>query len=419
MTSTSRQAGRATRLLAAAGAALLAAALLAAPAGAAPPRQLATDTGLGADPLEAVANAYLATHPDLSPVAALAAATAQANSEKLKLALADRLSTFGGGWFDPYTSAFHIAVTTPAAAGDAAALGRDLGLKVKTHQVARSLDQLKEQAEKLRGGGDALGRAAAGHVGIDVRTNEVVVALPPPQLSGFASAAVPAGVRLEANTGTRTQNDACTSREDCDNNLRAGLRLRRSGALWCSAGFTARGSTGIRWQLTAGHCVGTIGETWSNGTTTQRNIGPLTDSIDSGVVDASAIQVTNAFYSADTVGRIATGASSFAPVTGETFLLVNDVVCLSASTTDPTRSGNPCGTVTSLSDSARRGQVRVEGYDACGGDSGGGWYWLPGSGNRWAVGLHSGSLTGCNVTPGVSWLSPLDSFWTALTYETG
>ena len=39
-----------------------------------------------------------------------------------------------------------------------------------------------------------------------------------------------------------------------------------------------------------------------------------------------------------------------------------------------------------------RGFARVDGLDACGGDSGGGWYWLSGD-IRTAYGIHHGSST--------------------------
>ena len=48
------------------------------------------------------------------------------------------------------------------------------------------------------------------------------------------------------------------------------------------------------------------------------------------------------------------------------------------------------------SDPAVRGMVRVNGLDACGGDSGGGWYWLTPSGRRIAYGIHSRSNIGCH-----------------------
>jgi streptogrisin C len=65
--------------------------------------------------------------------------------------------------------------------------------------------------------------------------------------------------------------------------------------------------------------------------------------------------------------------------------------------------------------------ARVDGLDGCGGDSGGGWYWLSSSGNRYGYGLHSRSWEGCHVSGGDSWFSPLptikDTFTPGLTVE--
>jgi streptogrisin C len=406
------------RYVAAAGAAVLVVTALTTPANASPTGQFkagapAYDTGT--NDLQTVADAYRATFKDLSRDAALTAARAQAGSAKFRQGLDPNKETWAGGWFDPYTAQFHIAVTTQAAANDVAAVAAQTPkLAVKTHLATRSMRELGEMVEQIRNGTDRLAKAANGHVTIDVKTNEVVVRVPQTQFATLTAADVPHGVRVEPGTQVKEHLDACTSRTDCDNDLRAGLVLRRSGTLWCSLGFTAR-SGGVRFALTAGHCIGTIGETWSNGTSTIRTVGPATDFIDSGARDAGAIQVTNAFYSAQTAGRIMIGPSGFAAVTGESFNLVNDVNCLSASFTNPARAGNPCATVTEAGAGIK---TRMSGYDPCGGDSGGGWYWLPGDGTRWAVALHSSSTEGCNVAGGTASASPLLFFWSGLVYET-
>lgn len=405
------------RYLAAVGAAVLVVTAVGVPASAAPSassKSGAYDTGR--NDLQTVADAYRTSFADLSPDAALTAARAQAGSEKFRQGLDVSTDTWAGGWFDPYTAQFHIAVTTPAAAKDVAtAAAGSPRLVVTTHQVARSMKELGETVDRIRDGKDKLAKAANGQVTIDVKTNEVVVRVPAATFSTLAAADVPDGVRVEQGEQVTQHPDACTSRTDCDDDLRAGLVLRRSGTLWCSLGFTARSSSGTRWALTAGHCVGTIGETWSNGTGTIRTVGQATDFLNAGNQDAGAIQVTNAYYSAQTAGRIMIGPSSYSPVTGESYNLVNDVNCLSASYTNPARAGNPCATVTEVGASIK---TKMAGYDPCGGDSGGGWYWLPGSGSRYAVALHSSSLTGCNVANGEAWASPLNAFWSGLTYET-
>jgi streptogrisin C len=420
-----RSVGTAVRLLAVAASAALTASLLAGPASAqpaiGPAAAPAVDQGDAGDARQAIAGAYRAAYPDLTPAAARAAAAAQGQGESLKLALVEHPDTFGGAWFDPYAATYHIAVTTPAARSEVVDLGASLDLTVETHLVEYSLAELEELADELRTGSDALSRAADGQVGIDVTTNEVVVALPSSQLPRFGSAEVPAGVTLVEDEELAVELDVCTSRANCNDSLRSGLVLRRSGVEWCSAGFTAR-SSGTRWVLTSGHCAG-LNESWSTGTSpNQTTIGPMTDAIDSGVVDAGAIRVDNASYAADTLGRIYISGTSWSPVVGAApsmgFILQGETVCISARITAPATVGNPCGVIASTSDPQKRGMMRVSGYDACPGDSGGGWYWLSSSGNRWAYGLHSRSETGCNAAPNNSWFSPIPSFWTGLVYDT-
>jgi streptogrisin C len=61
--------------------------------------------------------------------------------------------------------------------------------------------------------------------------------------------------------------------------------------------------------------------------------------------------------------------------------------------------------------------VRVDGLDACPGDSGGGWYWLTSTGRRYAYGIHSRSDTGCHGSGGGShsWFSALPTVKSTFT----
>ncbi|CAM3459312.1 hypothetical protein KIPE111705_09700 [Kibdelosporangium persicum] len=404
---------RRNAVLAAAGISVLG--VLAAPATAAPAKVTGAYDA-GTDAVATIAQAYLVSHPDLTPAAARAAAQAQSAGEQLKAEIAKEWKTFGGGWFDPYTATYNVAVTSATTGRTLAAVGATKGVKVNTPLVARNFDQLNAEAEALRNGTSALAKAAGGNVGIDVRTNQVVAAVPE---SARRAELGQAGVSVVNGQNTSVQADACTDRANCDDFQAAGLMLRNgAGQHWCSIGFTARNSANQRITLTAGHCSTGIGEVWSNGTATVRTVGSVSGRIDSGVSDVTRIVSTNSFYDNVNSGRIYIGAgSNTSPVKGESFFLVNDVACLSASFTNPARSGNPCATVTNTSDAGTRGMVRIDGYDACGGDSGGGWYWLAPSGNRYAVALHSRSNSGCNVANGTSWASPLSAFYSDLVYE--
>lgn len=404
------------RLLVCAGVAVLAASVVTGPAHAAEP----ASTDSGRDATLSAMRAYQAAYPQITADAAKLAATQQETRKELHNQLDKDPKTYGGGWFDAPSGVTHVALTTEAASSGAAQIGKELGLTVETHLVSRSFTELERLADTVRAGTDELGKLANGQVGVDVTNNVVTVALSEKDMSSLPPGAVPDWVKLIPASTDRTEEDVCSARNNCNDSLRSGLSIFRSGA-GCSQGFTAR-SSGVRWALTAGHCGSGATSTWTTAGTT---IGQLTtvNSIDSGAVDASAIQVTNAGYAADTVGRIAISASTWVPVKGwahtMSFIWVGDTVCLSARFAAPATFGNPCAVVTNTSDATNRGLVRVEGYDSCPGDSGGGWYWLPSSGNRYAYGLHSRSSSGCNASPAVSWFSALPRFWTGLTYDLG
>jgi streptogrisin C len=412
------------RLVAGAGTIALVALLFgvagAAPAAADTPA--AFDRGAGGDPKEAAAAAYLSVYPKMSLAAARAAAGQQDARKAFYTEIAAKQpDAFGGAWFDPPSGVFHFAVTTKDVEARATELGKQLGIRVQTHRVARSFAELEKQAAALRAGESALGKAAGGQVGIDVTTNSVTVALPEQRLATFDRNLVPAGVALVRDPGLHSSEDVCTARDNCNDSLRSGLVISTSGA-GCSLGFTARSSSGTRWALTAGHCNSGGTETWSTAGTTIGSLNPA-NAINSGAVDASAIQVTNATYAADTVGRIYISGTSWSGVDGSaptlSYIWSGDTVCLSARYQAPGTVGNPCAVVTSNSDAGNRGLARVDGYDGCHGDSGGGWYWLTSAGSRIAYGLHSRSgEDGCNVGS-VSWFSALPTFWTGLTYDIG
>ena len=90
-------------------------------------------------------------------------------------------------------------------------------------------------------------------------------------------------------------------------------------------------------------------------------------------------------------------------------MVAGETVCLSANYTQPGVWGNSCGVLGTNSDPGVRGMARVDGLDACGGDSGGGWYWATSTGDRYAYGIHSRSDGGCHGDAGGtrSWYTPI------------
>ncbi|WBB81695.1 hypothetical protein O7606_10190 [Micromonospora sp. WMMD882] len=406
---------RSIRLLTGAVVLALIASTLSAPAYAADP--VAADSGQ--DEIQAAILAYRTVYPTISDGAARLAASQQDARKQLHEQLAKEPQTYGGGHFDPLSGVTHVALTDQASADRAATVGRSLGLTVQARVVERSYDELERLADTVRAGADQLAVLAKGRVGVEVESNKVTVALTAQEEASLPKGAVPSWATIVPASVDEVEEDVCTSRANCNDNLRSGLVIRRSGG-GCSLGFTARSSTGTRWALTSGHCGGGSVTNWSTAGTP---IGPMhpVNALNSGAVDAGAIQVTNAGYAADTLGRIAISASTWVPVKGRahtmSFIWVGDVVCVSARYAAPATFGNPCGVITKTSDASQRGLVRYEGYDPCPGDSGGGVYWLPSSGKRYAFGLHSRSVSGCNVRPGKAWFSALPRFWPGLAYD--
>jgi streptogrisin C len=381
----------------------------ASPAGAAAPAKGGADDGT----TEAAVRAYLTAYPQMSQQAARAAFDGQRLRKSLYDVAVKDSATFGGAWFDAPMGVLHLSVTTDAAQSAMRAKATELGVKVQTHVVEHSYASLDKLAASLRAGEGALGKAAGGNVGVDVKGNNVVVALSAATRAGIAANEVPAGVTLINDPNIKTQQDVgCTARNACDWTIRAGAVLQYNGSGTCSVGFTAR--TGSqRYVYTAGHC-NSGGGTWGvTNDPTYGWIGPMTSSVLSGAYDAGIIRVDNSWFQFDAGGEIyienagrSIALNYVAPTMS--YLFVGETVCLSANFTEP-NGPNYCGIIGSTSDAAVLGMVRVDGFDACGGDSGGGWYWLGSATYRVAYGLHSRSDFGCHGDQGGtrSWFSPI------------
>jgi streptogrisin C len=408
-----------SRMTVATVAGLAAAALAATSAAAAEP----ADERRG-DPLQAAITAYQAAYPSISEEAAKAAAAGQEDRKELYHLLTEKEGgkTFGGAWFDPPSGVLHIATTSPEAADGSVKLGEELGVKVEPHVVEQSFETLERRAAALRKSPDALGKIARNFAGIDVQRNAVVVAVTKTERLTVEEAANAAGVTLLTRGSQRIEADAgCTSRAACDWTIRGGSMLWDSfaGNNVCSVGFTARNSANTRYTYTAGHCSSGNGVTWGTG---GQSIGPMMSSVNAGPLDAAYVKVTNPWFVFDKGGEL---YNQFAPgksvavnyvAPSLSYIWAGDTVCLAANFTQP--SGHSfCGVIGSNSDPLVRGMARVNGLDACGGDSGGAWYWLTSTGRRIAYGLHSRSNTGCHGSAGgnTSWFSPLPTIKTFFT----
>ena len=378
------------------------------------------------DPLEVVAEAYLRVHPRMDEEQARRAAEGQEARKSLHTELfAERPDEFGGAWFDPPSGVLHVAVTTEELGEAAQELARKREVDLKVSFVDHSFNELERVAEELRHTDTKLTEAAQGRIGIDVPRNVVVVEVPPRLVDELRSpdervVVVPADER-------DIEKDVCNARNDCNDSVRAGSVLWRSDVGdWCSAGITARSTaTNRRYVITAGHCSNGNGVTWGTGAWT---IGDMTFSADSGDLDAGAVHASWWPYAWQPGGDIymhlmadrRIDMDGVAP--SQSFIWVGDVVCLAANYTDPDAIGNRCGVVAENADASAGGKTRVDGVDACGGDSGGGWYWLV-NGNRYGFGIHSSSNSGCNGSLGgdTSWFTTVPrvkQWFPALEFET-
>ena len=373
------------------------------------------------DPLQAAITAYQNAYPSISEEAAKAAAAGQEDRKELYHLLTEKEGgkTFGGAWFDPPSGVLHIATTSPEAADGSVKLGEELGVKVEPQLVEHSFDELERRFAELRKGTDELGVLSRNYGGIDVQRNSLVLSVTKAQALTLAEAARAADVRLVGRAGVKVVADAgCTSRAACDWTIRGGSMLWDStpGNNVCSVGFTARTAANVRYTFTAGHCSSGVGKTWGTGGQT---IGPMGTASNSGPIDAAWIRVTNPWFMYDSGGEM---YNQFAPnksvavnyvAPSLSYIWAGDTVCLAANYTQPT-GHSFCGVVGTNSDPAVRGMVRVNGLDACGGDSGGAWYWLTNTGRRIAYGLHSRSNTGCHGSEGgsTSWFSALPTIKT-------
>src|SRR4051794_17979354 len=371
-------------------------------------------------PLDAVVSAYQRAYPRIS----LEMAQRGAEQQDARKALYEQLigkdgASFGGAWYDAPAGILHIATTDPALARSAQEMGKAQGLAVTPLLVKRSFDELTRLAASVRD--SELGKVAQGNIGVDPESNQVIVAVPASQLDAMARQA-PDGVKLVAAPGVKTEEDAgCTSRFACDWTIRGGAGIWRgsAGNNVCSVGFTARNSSNTRFTYTAGHCSNGNGVIWGTGGQT---IGPMSSSLNASFLDASVIQVTNGWFTGDRGGELyrETSPGRSAAVNGVaptlSFIWTGDVTCLSANFTQA-NGPNFCGVIGSVMDWSVRGMTRVDGLDACPGDSGGGWYWLTSSGRRIASGIHRRSDNGCHGSSGgfPPWFTALPLVKTFLT----
>ncbi|GLI01745.1 protease [Phytohabitans aurantiacus] len=344
---------------------------------------------------DAVVNGYLRTYPTLTREQALRSALGQEHRIRLLERLQSQDPTgFGGSWYDPLTDTQHINTVGAAAATRAGKLGADAGLTIAAHQVTYSLTQLQVIAADINAGKHPVfGRAAIDTAAPDAVANKVTVTLPAADLARFENTRSTLSSVIVLKEGdARSSTPECASRLACTTPLRSGIVLwhgpNRTGI--CSLGFTARAGDGSRWAVTAGHCGTESGEfaQWGH---SAEPIGLIQAGRDSGNIDIARIQVSNPVW--QTGGylydfwRPNVPAPLHYSITARGTIQAGDVVCLSA-----WHSGvENCGGIRTAF--GARGMPEVY-FDACPGDSGGGWFYITSYGENWAYGIHRGQPSG-------------------------
>lgn len=367
---------------------------------------------------QGVVDAFRAAYPGVDEIEAARRIDGQLDRARLVEGFAEHNpDEFGGSWYDGAADVLHLQATTPAAVADFTAAAAGADVPVEVHAADYSYVELHAEMQLLlEGTHPVLGDAAAGHAGIDIEANRVVAGLTTTDLSRSGTAA-PESVRLVEREPRAMELDACGSRRNCGHPLRSGIILWEGeyDNAACSLGFTASASDGSRWAVTAGHC-GANGSVWGHGEVT---IGPLKDRRVANNLDVARIHVQSAYWLQSTRGWFYNFGTPNSPlpvdyaITIEGAMIPGEVVCLSAWHAVP---GQSCGTLGVVNDANAGGRARVNNFDACGGDSGGGWYWRNSVGERWAYGIHSASSQGCHIAGGFSWFSTLpdiNAFWDA------
>lgn len=326
----------------------------------------------------------------ISPDQARTRLVQQAEAHRVATALPRSLyDELVGMWFDPVTGKLTVALTDPADADTARAVGAQPKLVSRNKA---ELDRLMLAVHALAGQGVT---GLTGY-GVDTVNNDVLVTI------------------------NRLKTDATTERfRRAVGNLGAGVRIQEvesapvqqpgeanPGDPWwpggesnCSIGFGATDSGGGKHFVTAGHCTNdanqpAYGESFQRNRIGTSNVGG-SRSVNAREGDMGVVAVTEPGWTVSP--SVNTWGQPAITVSGSAEAIVGDAVCHSGNTAP----NFECGTVTRVNQTVDYGGgIIVEGLTittACsqGGDSGGAWL----RGDK-AVGMHSGAVNGNNCPAG-------------------
>lgn len=342
----------------------------------------------------------------MSRSAALTAVTGQERRLLFREEVATKLpKELGGFSYSPPNDLMDVFVTSPSASSAVANLARIREVEVRSVIVPFSLYELTALADSIHKGeyaplGDLPTRAS-----VDVTTNTVEVYVERPQdvVEIAARTDIHPAIRVLKDEDPEIVDEACTNKRDgCGRPLRGGIGVWRDGLTGlCSLGYTATGSDGSWWAVTAGHCSNTLNRGLGHG---EQYFGPVrqTNNNNNGFerVDVLRARIDNPYWRAERPGgwlvNVDTNNVPYdAPtpvdyiITSRSTIAVNDIVCLSALSP---RTLDSCGRI--MDEFSTNNMPRVD-YDACPGDSGGAWTWRTSAGNLWGFGVHEGGREGC------------------------
>lgn len=325
--------------------------------------------------------------------------------EKLEPKIAEaNPSTFGGLWVvgEPDWNTVNIAFTDSAEKRTSEAvqefsrpdLVRAVSVDDSLEDLLATQKEIIEDREAVREGEFRIDGVDDSRYDIDVNVyeNRVEVFTEPEEEAVFEAAFdARYGKDVEVLGTGVSEPEACT-RNDCENNLRSGLKIYTT--TFCSSGFTVLWN-GAKQVLSAAHCSGTSRK--HGGTGSADEYGTVSGEKQQGKVDAERHRINSGwnvrrwiFVNNNNKDTRVTGVSSYAGFS------IGTRVCKSGATTDKT-----CGEVRSKYASPNyvpnstgflKTKSSGDSYCAEGGDSGAGVYKQNNHGR--AVGIHSGGPKG-------------------------
>lgn len=274
-----------------------------------------------------------------------------------------------------------------------------------------SYNTLVATAQRITDGRDPILSSVASSANPNDNNNTVEVFVPAAALALLRARAgeLHPAVHLFETTPNLSVDEACTGKPyNCGAPLRGGIGVWHEGEPYtspsCSLGYTATGSDGSWWAITAGHCSITrnsnAGEDFGHG---EQVFGPMRHFKDTTLypynLDYLRARIDNSYWRQIRPGGYLVQVNSSnlvvnAPVILEGYVAAryqiekDEYVCLVAVSPD---AGDACGVISD--EYATYNMPQVE-YDACPGDSGGAWVWRASSGLI-GYGIHQGGRTGC------------------------